>query len=146
MQKDKKKIHNKIVRRMRTTNKQLASDKYLGLNRFRIDLFSEKWHKYSDGSGHYVRLIFKLSDKITGNSAYFISSNYSYNHELFIYANDFLIRCSSGTRGHTPSLSYIAYDVHEIVPYSGRNNTIPEPKENIIDTYDRTSYGFYKEK
>ena len=50
MQKDRKKEHKKIVKHMQLINKQLAADEYMGLNRFRIDMFMEDWHRYADGS------------------------------------------------------------------------------------------------
>lgn len=142
MYKDRKKEHKKVIKYMRMRNKQLAADDYIGLNRFRIDLFSEKWFRFEDGSGGVLSLTFKLTDTWTNNTAYFICDNYDYQWRMFDYLNDFLIRCSSGRKGHWPPLHYIAYDVHEIKPYAHfkeREINI-EPKDGIINKYNWTRW------
>lgn len=149
MQKDKKKKHKKIIKDMRRFNKQLATDEYIGLNRFRIDLFSEEIDRYSDGSGMYMYLIFKLTDKLTDNTAYFSASNYNYLYKMSEYANDFLIRCSIGHLGSFPPLHYIAYDVHTIIPYVGRkDNPIQKEKykDGVINTYNWTNCNLFKKE
>lgn len=131
----REKEHRKVLKYMQKLNKQLATDEYLGLNRFRVDMFAENWNRFNDGSGGILSIIFKLSDKSTGNSAYFIADNYDYILELNKYANDFLIRCSSGREGHIPQLHYVAYDVHKIIPYDGSKREIINIKEYVVDTY-----------
>lgn len=135
----RKKEHKKVLRYMKKVNKQLATDEYLGLNRFRVDMYSETWHKYDNVLGGTLIIIFKLSDNVTGNTAYFISDNYDYDKEVPIHTNDFLIRCSSCHSGHYPPLHYAAYDIHDIVPYDGdKNKTIIDTiidTENILNTY-----------
>lgn len=131
---ERKKEHKKVVKYMRLFNKSLANDSYLGLNRFRTDIYSEKWFRFEDGGG-WLSYIFKISDKLTGNTAYFITDNYSYRYELAIHANDFLIRCSSGREGHHPPLHYVAYDVHNIIPYNMDNNKTIVCEDGIVNTY-----------
>lgn len=146
MQKDRKKIHQKIVKEMRNFNKRLAADEYLGLNRFRIDMVSENMYRYSDGSSLYLLVIYKISDKLTGNSACFIAYNYDFYYKIYDYANDFLIRCSSGRRGHAPSLHYVAYDVHQIIPYTGRKIENNKIEDGIINTYNWLGFDVFTKK
>lgn len=137
MQKSKKNIHKEIIKYVRSVNKQLKNDEYLGLNRFRVDLFAEKWHKYSDNSGYCVTLLVKITDNLTKNKCVFSCDNYDYKYGISIYANDFLIRCSSGASGHFPTLNYIAYDVHEIVPYTKDTlGLCKKVEDGVIDTYN----------
>lgn len=138
MQKDRKREHKKIVKYTRRINKQISSDEYLGLNRFRIDIYSEDMYRYSDGSGVHLYLIFKLTDNVTNNSAYFTADNYNYDWYILQYTNDFLIRCSTGRYGHQPLLHYIAYDVHEVVEYDGRKDCKPKFSDEAIDIYNFT--------
>lgn len=135
MQKDRKKEHKKVVKNIRKINKQIQNDEYLGLNRFRIDMVTENWRKFEDGSGGTLIIVLKISDKLTNNKAYFIVDNYDYWREIYNYANDFLIRCSSGHIGHHPPLHYVAYDVHSIVPYGNHKATEPSKYEDSVITY-----------
>lgn len=139
MQKDRKKVHKKVIKYIQMRNKQLAEDEYVGLNRFRIDIWSENMHRFSDGSGVRLIYILKLTDSLTGNSAYFETDNFWYEYKIFEYANDFLIRCSSGWSGHWPHLHYLAYDVHEVIDYKGRIDkgfvNEDEYEDEIINTY-----------
>lgn len=148
MQKDRKKEHKKIVKELRRRNKQLASDEYVGLNRFRIDLLSEEMLRFPDGSGVELFYYVKLTDTLTGNSAVFYTNNFRFNYQIFEYANDFLIRCSGGRSGHFPPLHYVAYDVHEVVPYEWKKDN-PTPKEKyeegVINTYSWLGWFNYGE-
>lgn len=120
---------------MKWLNKHIGQDSYLGLNRFRIDMYSENWFRFGDGSGGRLHIIFKLSDNVTGNTAYFFADNYDYDRKIAIYANDFLIRCSSGSPGHYPNLIYVAYDINNVIPYDRDRKKTIICKENVIDTY-----------
>lgn len=146
MQKDRKKVHKEIIKYMRRRNKEIAVDDYIGLDRFRIDLFYENWRRYDDGSGGYMYLVFKMTDKWTGNTAYFHCNNYDYARKIFEYLNDFLIRCSDGWSGSWPHLGYIAYDVHEIIPYAHRKPRDPSKYEDgVINKYNWTHWNIYDE-
>lgn len=137
MQKNRKKEHKKVVKFIRQLNKKISNDLYLGINRFRIDMVTENWRKFEDGSGGTLIIVLKISDKLTNNKACFIVDNYDYWREIYNYANDFLIRCSSGHAGHYPPLHYVAYDIHSIVPYNGsKNREIKETEDGVIDYYD----------
>lgn len=135
MKKIRNREHKKVIKYMRALNNTLAQDEYLGLNRFRVDMYSEDWFAFDDGSGGILHIIFKLSDKRTGNTAYFIADNWSYRREISEHANDFLIRCSSGIPGHFPSLHYVAYDVHTIIPYDGDKNREINIQDGVVKTY-----------
>ena len=135
MKKEIKKIHKRIVREMRAANKHLMTDDYLGKNRFRIDMYSEKYYRYSDNSGYQINIIFKITDNKTGNKAFFLADNYNYSREIALHLTDFMIRCSTGMKGHYPPLAYVAYDVHEIVPYEGASQNVAINDE-AIDMYD----------
>lgn len=136
MQKDRKKLHKKIIKYMRIINKQLYNDEYIGCGRFRIDLNYENWSRYSNGLGGYMCLIFTISDSLTGNKGFFICNNYDYKYKINNYLNDFLIRCSSGQYGHYPPLNYIAYDVHEIIPYNRIKDREVKAEDGVINFYD----------
>lgn len=137
MRKERKREHKKVIAYMRRVNKQIETDEYLGLNRFRVDCFSEQWKRFYDGSGGIIIIIFKLSDKSTGNTAYFVADNWNYKREISEYANDFLIRCSSCRTGHFPRLSYAAYNIHTIEQYDGEKGRreLPTPEDGVINTY-----------
>lgn len=135
MHKDRKKEHKKVIKYMRKFNKSLIKDDYIGCDRFRIDLWSERWYRFSDKSGGELLCVFKLSDRLADNSAYFICDNYNYQREIFSFLNDFLIRCSSGTPGHYPALNYVAYDIHNVVPYNNERNVSNKIAEGVIDNY-----------
>ena len=136
MRKDRKKEHRKIVKFMRKQNDVLAHDDYLGRGRFRIDMYSEDWSPYGDGSGGYMRVLFKMKDTWYGNSAMFYTNNYGYDYFVFNYLNDFLIRCSSGHMGHWPALHYAAYDVHTIVPYKKEKIKEVKVDEDVVCSYN----------
>lgn len=136
MQKDREKEHKKIVKFIRNINAQLANDEYIGLNRFKIVMLSEEMYRFSDGSGIELYFIFKLIDEYTNNSACFLADSFNYKRKIFTYANDFLIRCSDGWRGHIPSLHYAAYDIHTTMPYVGRKRIRKEPEEGVINKYN----------
>lgn len=145
MQKDRKAVHKKVMKEIRRRNESLANDEYVGLNRFRIDMVSESMYRFSDGSGLTLSFLLKISDALTGNSCCFMANNYNYEYRIFEYANDFLIRCSDGWMGHYPPLHYVAYDVHEIVPYVGRkSNSNKEPKDGVICKYNRLNWDVLK--
>lgn len=136
MQKERKKEHKKVIKYMRRMNKSLLKDDYIGCGRFRLDLWSESWYRFSDGSGGELFVTFKITDTWTGNKALFLANNYNYDIIVWTYVNDFLIRCSSGHSGHYPPLSYPAYDVHEIKSYAKDkewNGKLED--EYIIDKY-----------
>lgn len=137
MRRERKREHKKVIAYMRKVNKQLAEDKYIGLNRFRVDMHSEYWEKYEDGSGGHLYITFKISDNSTGNTGYFLANNYDYKIRIGEYANDFLIRCSSCRTGHFPHLYYVAYDVHTIEQYDGHKGRreLPKPEGYVINTY-----------
>lgn len=136
-QRDRLKEHKKIIKYMRRVNNQMANDEYLGLNRFRIDMYSEKWWRFSDGSGGELFIYFRITDKVTGNSAIFYANNYNYIMKINEYLNDFIIRCGSGWAGHFPHLSYIAYDVHAIKEYGSHKETpLEKYEEGVINTYN----------
>lgn len=137
---NRKKEHKRIVNLMQKLNKELAKDEYLGCSRFRIDLYSEDWYKYSDSSGGYMSMIFKMTDKATNNKAFFMCSSYDYDFYIPAYINDFAIRCSKGVPGHLPPLGYVAYDVHSVIPYAGQrdNNNIS------IETETMNKYSYIK--
>lgn len=135
MQKNRKKEHKKVMKYIRSMNKNLLNDEYIGLNRFRIDLFQERWFHYSDGSGGELFCLLKVTDTKTGNYGVFEVNNYDYKSQIAKYVNDFLIRCSSGHYGHYPRLHYITYDVHKIIPYKEQNNMETEIEDGIIDNY-----------
>lgn len=143
MQKDRKKEHKKVLKDMRRINRQIENDEYLGLNRFRIDIVTENWHRFVDGSGGFLHILFKITDKLTNNKACFMADNYNYWIRMNEYANDFLIRCSSGHMGHFPPLLYAAYDVHEIVPYR-EFDKLREPEDGVIDTYNWLKFDVFK--
>ena len=133
----REKEHKKIVTYMRRVNKQIMNDEYLGINRFRIDMEREYWWEFSDKSGGELSIYFKIKDNDTGNWAIFNANNYDYVLSINKYANDFLIRSSSGWAGHYPHLQYLAYDVHDIKPYGGRKETPKEKyEEGVIDYYN----------
>lgn len=136
MQKDRKKEHKQVVKYIRRINKQLSQDEYLGINRFRIDIWSENWHRFSDGSGGELFLVFKIIDTLIGNFAMFTANNYSYAYKVGVYINDFLIRCSSGHPGHYPFLQYIVYDVSKIISYDGCDVENKKIEEGIINKYN----------
>lgn len=136
--KQRTKVRREIVNYMRRVNKQIANDGYLGLNRFRADIFSEKWERYSDGSGGCLTVVVKLTDKITGNSAYYVSDNYRFYRDMHECMNDFLIACSSGFHGCIPNPHYIAYDVHSIAPYTEKS--VRRTSDEAVDTYNWTNY------
>lgn len=136
MRKERKKEHKRIVKHMREINKSRINNEYIGIGRFRIDLIQEEWNKYEDGSGGYLFLIFQITDTFTKNKCWFSTDNYNYARRMFYFANDFLIRCSSGRMGHYPPLNYIAYDVHDFCPYSGSSNRISQDKESVVDKYN----------
>lgn len=138
MHKDRKKEHKKVIKYMRRMNKNLLEDDYVGCGRFRLDLWSESWYRFEDGSGGELFLTFKITDTATGNKALFFANNYNYYIKIWEYCNDFLIRCSSGCLGHIPSLNYIAYDVHSIKQYVGdikNGRVLRQPEEYVIDKY-----------
>ena len=147
MRRERKRIHKEVVKYMRMRNKQMAADEYVGLNRFRIDLFEEDYIRYPDGSGGHLFLVFKMTDKLTGNTAYFGTNSYSYTHVMFDYLNDFLVRCSAGHSAHWPHLHYWAYDVHECIEYEGIRKKDDfkhkDPEEGVIDKYDWTRWDLY---
>lgn len=136
MQRDRRKIHREIVKRIQKINKQIGNDDYLGLDRFFITMKSEDWYRYPDGSGGRLLVELKIADRVTNNFATFLVNNYDYDYRLFQYLNDFLVRCSSGKYGHFPPLPYISYDVHEIVSYDMRQIQICNNKDGIINRYD----------
>lgn len=138
MKNDRKKEHKKVVTYMRKLNKQVMTDEYLGLNRFRMDLFAEKWNRYDDGSGGQLTIYVKMTDKETNNKAFFIVNNYDYKRKMPEYMNDFLIRCSSGQAGSWPHLHYVAYDVHTIIPYAGSKRNSEKYEDGIITKYNYT--------
>lgn len=141
MQKDRKKIHKEVVKYMRWRNKELATDAYIGLNRFRIDLAQESWYRFEDGSGGELFLTFKLTDLLTGNKACFMCNNFNYDYKLLMYANDFLIRCSSGNKGHHPPLHYVAYDIHTIIPYDKDDHEKKViPDDDVLCRYNWLNY------
>lgn len=135
MQRDRKKVHKKIMKYIRKVNKQIAADEYIGLNRFRADMFSESWFRFNDGSGGILYMHIKLSDAVTGNTAFYIVEQWGFEWKLYEYLNDFMIRCSDGCIGHHPPLHYVAYDVHDVVPYDGRKDMEPRIEEDVIATY-----------
>lgn len=135
MQKERKKEHKKVIKYMRRMNKSLLNDNYIGCGRFRLDLWAENWYRFSDGSGGELFLTFKIIDTWTGNKALFFATNYDYESKIWHYTNDFLIRCSSGRTGHYPSLSYPAYDVHEIKAYVKDKEWDGKSEEYVIDKY-----------
>lgn len=136
MHKDRKKEHKKVIKYMRRMNKNLLEDDYIGCGRFRLDLWSESWYRFSDGSGGELFLTFKITDTETGNKALFFADNFDYISKILSYTNDFLIRCSSGHSGHYPHLNYPAYDIHEIKAYSkGKEWNGKLENEYIIDKY-----------
>lgn len=138
MKKDRKKEHKKVVKFIRQLNKEISNDLYLGINRFRVDIYSENMYRFADGSGVKLSFIIKLYDSVTENKAYVYVTSFNYIINLKKYVNDFLIRCSSGHTGHYPPLYYVAYDVHSIVPYNGsKNREIKEVEDGVIDYYDR---------
>lgn len=148
MQKDRKKVHKKIVKAMRRRNKQLATDEYIGLDRFRIDILSEEMYRFPDGNEVELFYFVKLSDKLTGNCAVFHTNNFRFNYQIFEYANDFLIRCSSGRSGHYPPLHYVAYDVHEIIPYEGgsKKDSLKEAENGVINKYNWLHWNVFEDE
>lgn len=136
MQKDRKKSHTPIIKYMKKINKDLSNDIYLGLNRFKIDLWSENWYRFSDNSGGILNLTFKMTDNLTNNVAFFMCDNYDYEYEICKYLNDFAIRCSSGNYGHYPHLHYVAYNIHKIAPYRGNSKSnIGDIRDEVINKY-----------
>lgn len=133
MQKDREKEHNKVIKYIHKINKKIANDKYIGLNRFRVDMYREYWKRFEDNSGGYLTIVFKMTDKLTNNSACFISSNFGFVYDLNRYLNDFLVRCSSGHPGHYPPLHYVTYDISEVISYSG--NKVEVIKDYVVDKY-----------
>lgn len=146
MQADRKKEHKKVIKYIRKFNKYIESDEHIGLNRFRVDVLSEKMYRFSDGSGVELFFIIKMTDTYTGNIACFLADNFDYRNKLGTYVNDFMIRCSDGHRGHIPSLHYVAYDIHTIMPYVGRGNTNKGYEEGIINKYNWLRWDVFGEK
>ena len=137
------KAHKEVVKYMRKVNKQIMNDEYLGLNRFRLDMLREDWHEYEDKSGGMLGVLFKIKDNLTGNKAAFYISRFNFEWHISEYVNDFLIRCSNGHRGSIPSLSYCAYDVHDIVPYGNHKVTDPSKYEDgVVCKYDWINLGW----
>ena len=134
----RKKAHKEVVKYMRALNKNIGNDEYLGINRFRVDMYSEHGYEFDDHSGVELHILFKLTDNVTGNTAIFHCDNFDYRRRLSTCTNDFLIRCSSGWSGHWPHLHYLAYDVHTIVPYAGeakKGMKRDKFEEGVINTY-----------
>lgn len=134
--KDRKVEHKKVIKYIRKWNKTLNEDDTIGCGRFRIDMWSEKWYRFSDGSGGELYVLLKLSDTLTNNSAMFYVDNFNYKCKVGQYLNDFMIRCSSGHKGHYPPLNYIAYDIHEIKEYAKYPKWNGKVEEGILDNYD----------
>lgn len=138
----REKEHKKVRKYIRAINHSISNDAYLGLNRFKVYMFNEDWLKFNDNSGGFLHMTIKMSDNLTGNSAYFYANDFNYKKDIPTYLNDFLISCSCGDHGHFPPLHYMAYDVHKLIPYAGDSEKTKFYDEAVM-TYNNTKYNLF---